>query len=110
MKKEAVEEVIYGCIRGLDGRALDCKLAMHANCFIEIQKKWFLILVAGIMVEAIDWTDSKVVAITALGIIVFTQMVNGGSWKCFATKKTLLTFYMDVSFAWSPFLMDECHQ
>ena len=31
MKRGAVEEVIYGCIRGLDGRIQDCKLGMHAN-------------------------------------------------------------------------------
>ena len=33
-----VEEVIYGCIGGLDGRISDCKLAMHANCFDQIRK------------------------------------------------------------------------
>ena len=31
-------EVIYGCARGLDGRILDCKLSMHANCFHEMRK------------------------------------------------------------------------
>ena len=38
MKGGTVEEVIYGCIIGLDGRIPDCMLAMHANCFDEIQK------------------------------------------------------------------------
>ena len=34
---------------------------------------------SGTMVVAIDWTDSKAVAITALEICVFTQIVHGGS-------------------------------
>ena len=33
-----MKEVFYGCIIGLDGRIPDCKLAMHANCYNEIQK------------------------------------------------------------------------
>ena len=36
MKGGIVEEVIYGGVRGLNGRMFDCKLAMHANCFHEI--------------------------------------------------------------------------
>ena len=39
MKRGAVEEVIYGCTRGLDGRIPDCKLGMHAKCFNEIKKQ-----------------------------------------------------------------------
>ena len=38
MKREVLEEVIYGWIRGLEGRIPDCKLAMHANCFNDIWK------------------------------------------------------------------------
>ena len=53
-----------------------------------------MILAAGKMVLAINWTDSKAVAITALEICVFSQMVHGG----IATKKTLVTIQMDVSF------------
>ena len=34
----SVKEVIYGCIRGLDGGKTDCKLGMHDKCFGEIQK------------------------------------------------------------------------
>ena len=69
----SMKEVIYGCIKGLDGRMPDWKLGMHAKCFNEI--------VAGRMMVAIDWADSKAVAITTLEICVFTQMVHGGSWK-----------------------------
>ena len=36
--KGVVEEVICGYVRGSDGRILDCKPAMHANCFDEIRK------------------------------------------------------------------------
>ena len=54
MKRGAVETVIYGCIKGLDGRISDCKLAMHAECFHEVQKASFLILVAGILLETMD--------------------------------------------------------
>ena len=42
MKRGAVEAVIYGCIRGLDGRIPDCKLGMHAKCFHDIQKSIIL--------------------------------------------------------------------
>ena len=38
MKLGAVEEVIYSCTMGLYERIPDCKLAMHDNCFNEIQK------------------------------------------------------------------------
>ena len=65
MKEETVKEVIYDCIRGLDGRMPYCKLAMHAKCFDEIQKTLLMILGAGTMVATIDWTDSKADAITA---------------------------------------------
>ena len=33
-----MEEEIYGCIMGLGGRKPDCKLAIYANYFDEIQK------------------------------------------------------------------------
>ena len=38
IKGGTVKEVMYGCIRGLDGRIPDCMPAMHADCFDEIQK------------------------------------------------------------------------
>ena len=38
MKGAFGKEVIYGGVRGLDKRISDCKLAIHANCFYEIQK------------------------------------------------------------------------
>ena len=72
------------------------------------KKAWFLILVAGRMVVAIDWKDSKDVAITTLEISVFTQMVHGVRWKSIAIKKTLVTIQMGVSFVWNPFLLGEC--
>ena len=34
----SVKEVIYGCIRRLDGRVPDCKIRMHGKCFNEIQQ------------------------------------------------------------------------
>ena len=64
MNSGAVEVVIYGCIRGLDGRIPDCKLRIHANCFHDIQEGPFLILVAGSLMETMDWTGSKAVAST----------------------------------------------
>ena len=94
----AVEAVIYGCIRGLGGRIPDCNLGMHVKCFHEIQKASFLILVAGSLQETMDLTGSKAIAITASTICVFTQMVYGGRRKSIATKKTLVTIQMGVSF------------
>ena len=35
--KGGVEEVFYGCLRGLYERIPECKLAMHVNCMDEIQ-------------------------------------------------------------------------
>ena len=32
-----MKEVIYGYIRGLDGRISDCMLGMHAKCFDDLQ-------------------------------------------------------------------------
>ena len=46
-----------------------------------------MILGSRIMVETIDWTDLKAVAITALEIFVFTQMMHGGSWKVLSPKR-----------------------
>ena len=37
-----MKKVIYGCIKGLDGRIPDCKLGMHAKCFNEIKKSMIL--------------------------------------------------------------------
>ena len=37
-KGGALEQVIYGCVRGFIGRIPDCKHAMNANCFNEIWK------------------------------------------------------------------------
>ena len=36
-----MDEVIYSCVRGLDGHVCYCKLAMHANCFDEMRKSMF---------------------------------------------------------------------
>ena len=38
MKGVVLKEVVHGCVRGLDGRIFDCKLAMHSNYFDEIMK------------------------------------------------------------------------
>ena len=37
-----MKEVIYECIRGLDGKIPCCKLGMNAKCFNEIQKSLIL--------------------------------------------------------------------
>ena len=87
MKRAAVKEVIYGFIRGLDGKIPYCKCRMHASCFNETQKTWFMLVGAGIMMGEIDCTGSKAVAITALEICVLTQMVHGGSWKILPSKR-----------------------
>ena len=94
MKREAVEAVIYSCIKGLDGRIPACKL-----------KNIILIFVAGSLLEAMDWTGSKAVAITVSKICVSLQMVHGGRWKSIATKKTLVTIKMGLSFVWSSFML-----
>ena len=94
----------------LQGRIPVWKLEMHANSFNEIQKTLFITLRVSIMLVAIDWTDSKAVAITALEICVFTKMVHGGSWKSITTERTLVSFQTDVSFVWSHFLFCVCHQ
>ena len=68
---EDVEEAYYDCIRGLDERIPDCKLAMHANCFGEIQRS---------LIHDFDSRHnggSKAIAITVLEICVFTHMVYG---------------------------------
>ena len=33
-----IDELIFGYIRGLDGKIPDCNLAVHANCFDKIRK------------------------------------------------------------------------
>ena len=76
----SVEEVVYDFISGLDGRITNCKFAMHANHFNDIQKK-FMILEADTLVVVIDLTDSTAVSITALKICVFKQMVHSWHWK-----------------------------
>ena len=98
MKRGAVEAVIYGCIRSLDGKTPDCKLGMHSRCFDKIQKTSFFILVAGNLLETMNWTGSKAVAIIASKICVFTQMMHGGQRKYIPTKKMLVTIQMGVSF------------
>ena len=42
MKRGAVEAVIYGCKRDLDGKISDCKLGMHAMCFHDLPKSIIL--------------------------------------------------------------------
>ena len=42
MKRGGIEAVTYGCIRSLDGRIPNCKLGMHAKCFLDIQKSIIL--------------------------------------------------------------------
>ena len=67
MKGWAVKEVIYGCIRGLDGRTPGCKLGMHTKCFDKIQKSMILDPCRG---QNGGSKDSEAVAITALEICV----------------------------------------
>ena len=71
------------------------------ECMQSVSMKYkeasFLILVAGGLLETMDWTGSKAIAITALKIFVFTQMVHGGRRKSIVTKKTLETI-QTVSF------------
>ena len=55
-----------------------------------------MILVAGKMVVAIDWTDSKAIAITALEICMLTQMVHGESWKNITKKMICLKSFSFV--------------
>ena len=54
MKWGAVEEDIHGCVRGLDRKIPNCKLAMHANGFDEILKSMIHDLRKGILVIATD--------------------------------------------------------
>ena len=37
MEVEFVNEVIYCCQHGLNGRVHDCKIAMHFNCFDQMR-------------------------------------------------------------------------
>ena len=76
---------------GLDGRIPDCKLGMHSKCFHDMQIASFLIFVAGSLLETMDWTGSKAVAIIATKICVLLQMEHGGRRKSIPTKKTLVT-------------------
>ena len=75
------------------------------SVFMTYKKASFLILVAGSLLETMDWTGSKAVAITASKICVLLQMVHGGRRKSIPTEKKLVTIQMDVSFVWSPFML-----
>ena len=76
MKGGFVEEVIYVCVRDLDGRILDCKLAMHANFFDENMTHDLSSMHNGMRNKS-DVTSFDV--ITVLKICVFRQLVHGGS-------------------------------
>ena len=56
---------------------------------------WLVILGASIMAIKIEWTNSTVVAIMALDVFVFTEMVHGGSWKNIFNEMTLVTIKMN---------------
>ena len=58
---------------------LTANLECMSMVSIKYGRAWFIMLATGNMVVAIDWTNSKAVAITALEIFVFTQMVPW--WK-----------------------------
>ena len=51
MKRVVVDEVIYGYVRGFNGRIPDCNLAIHANCFNERRKNMLYNLAANIVQE-----------------------------------------------------------
>ena len=53
-KRWAIKEVIYGCIRGLDGRILIASLECMPTVSMKYKKVSYLILVTGIMMETID--------------------------------------------------------
>ena len=74
-----MEEATYGCIRGLYERIPDCKLAMHSNCFNEVPKIMIDDIGSRHNGGSIKLVDSKTVAITALEICVFTQIVHDRS-------------------------------
>ena len=80
------------------GEYLIASLQHMSTVSMKYEKEKLMIFAAGIMVVAIDWTDSKAVAITALEIHVFRQIVHGGSCKTIATKKRLVAIQMCVSF------------
>ena len=61
------------------GKYLIASLKCMPSVLMKYKKARFFIIVAGRMVETINWTDSKAVAITALEICVLTQVVHGGS-------------------------------
>ena len=98
-----MEDVICGFFIGED--VIESLQCMPTVSMI-YEKASFMIMETGIMVVAIDWADSKAVAITVLEIcMMFTHMVHGGGWKSIANRKTLVTIQMDISFVWSPVLL-----
>ena len=75
------------------------------SVFMTYKKASFLILVAGSLLEKVNWTGSKAVAITASKICLLLQMVHGGRRKSILIKKTWITIQIDLSFVLNPFLL-----
>ena len=83
---------------------------MNVNCFNDIQKSMIHDLGSRHNGISNRLDTLKAVAIAALEICVFQQMVHGASWKSISTKMILVTIQMGVSFVWSPFLLGLFHQ
>ena len=90
---------------------LIASLEWMPSVFMIYQKASFLILVAGSLLEKMDWTGSKAVAITASKTCLLLQMVNGGRKKVFPPKSHWkLSRWMyhlsEVLFCWVCFLKE----
>ena len=83
---------------------LIASLKCMPSVFMTCKKASFVILVEDSLLETMDWTGSKAVAISASKICVLLQMVHGGRRKSIPTKMTLIAIHMDVSFVLNPFL------
>ena len=95
---EDVEEAYYDCIRGLDERIPDCKLAMHANCFGEIQRS--LIHDFGCRHNGGSNRLERLKSHCHHSLRDLCVHIDG-AWlklKKIATKKMLVTIKLDVSF------------
>ena len=65
-----MKEVVYGCIRGLDGRITDCKLGMYVKCFNEKQQSLIHDVGSRHNSGSNQLKMLKIVAITALEICI----------------------------------------
>ena len=74
------------------------------SVFMTYKETSFFFVVAGSLLETMDWTGSKAVAIKASKICVLLQMMHGERRKSITTQKTLVTIQMDVSFFLNSFL------